>query len=922
MAEEHGKTKGRIRDWKGLLHDETPMAKAQVFVVLLILATSMTFTQYGFIGVGLPGSYACYLFGLLVPLAAASLLLGKGAGSLFGLIAGGVLYIHARWQPLDVFERYFVTPLSSVVLYALAGFLLGLLFAVALRNNPQGKRRAIYLGIVCFVISLVVSLLFLVNGVFTMVVAFAQGVIASGSQGDLTSGGDLIFSSEWLGALDVMSGIDLQIVLDFVLMLATCLLSDYVARMRAITAGTLSVRTTFRSRLLLVTVLVFFVVQAVSFVAITLREVRQASSSIESELDYLCGKLEDELEDQRLVSDTLNPYVASSTDGQATGEVSAAPSIPAEVATALSSSHGITEVLEGYDFSDGTAVIFLDDKVVSSYSPAYPVGATAAELFDTWRTGTLEELASTGRLQGMLYSTKSKESVALTNSDEGSAAELGYMRASRSGDYIIMLAKPSSMVFEGRQSTVTWAAAMAFVLLATVFAVADRLLNRDVVSPIDRTNGSLARITSGDLDEVVNEDENREFASLSAGINETVGSLKDLIGEAERRNEQDLAVAKRIQESALPRTFPPFPEIHAFDIFAAMDPAKEVGGDFYDFFTIDDQTIGFLIADVSGKGIPGALFMMLAKSEIENYLSTGMEPAEAIVSANRRLCANNDAGMFVTVWAATLNWETGLLTYVNAGHNFPLLRRGRNGSWEWLKKKCGLFLGTFETAKYRQETLVLEPGDELVLYTDGVNEAFNPHEEEYGNDRLEAFLGAHADVHPRELVRALRSDVASWADGAEQSDDVTILALEYGAAPEVTGSITVPATLEHLSDATSFIAGELEQRLCPYSVQNKVEVALEELFVNVCRYAYEGADKAGNVTVSYAYGTNPSSITVELRDTGVPFDPVKLDDPTKPSSIQEAKIGGLGILMVKRTMDDFAYLRDAGANVVVFKKGW
>ena len=299
-----------------------------------------------------------------------------------------------------------------------------------------------------------------------------------------------------------------------------------------------------------------------------------------------------------------------------------------------------------------------------------------------------------------------------------------------------------------------------------------------------------------------------------------------------------------------------------------------------------------------------------------------MEPADAIASANRRLCANNDAGMFVTVWAATLDWQTGLVTYVNAGHNFPLVRRGRSGSWEWLKKRCGLFLGTFETAKYRQETLMLEPGDELVLYTDGVNEALNPAEEEYGNDRLDAFLAAHADVHPRELVRGLRSDVARWADGAEQSDDVTILALEFGVAPEVTGSLTVPATLDHLSEATALVTGELERRLCPASIQHKVEIALEELFVNVCRYSYAEQDAPGSVTVSYAYGTDPSSITVELRDTGVPFDPVSLDDPTKPASVQEAKIGGLGILMVKRTMDDFVYLRDDDTNVVVFKKGW
>lgn len=478
------------------------------------------------------------------------------------------------------------------------------------------------------------------------------------------------------------------------------------------------------------------------------------------------------------------------------------------------------------------------------------------------------------------------------------------------------------MIYENRQITMMWASLLAIVLLAVVYVVASKLLGRLVIEPINRTNASLARITAGNLDETVTETSNVEFASLSDGINTTVGALKGWINEAETRMERELATAKAIQESAIPRVFPPFPEVDAFDIFASMDAAKEVGGDFFDFFLIDDCTLGFLIADVSGKGVPGALFMMAAKTEIENYLSTGMDPAQAIASANMRLCANNDAGMFVTVWAATLNWKTGLLTYVNAGHNPPLLRHGNGGEWEWLKKKCGLFLGTFDTAKYRSETIQLHPGDELLLYTDGVNEAFNTEEQEYGNDRLEAFLAQHDDIHPRELVRSLRADVAQWAQGAEQSDDVTILSLEYGVAPEVTGTITVPATLDQLDEVISFVSGELERRLCPINVQRKVEVALEELFVNVCNYAYANQDEPGTAQVRYAYGADPSTITVELRDQGVPFDPLKRKDPTRPASIQEAKIGGLGILMVRRSMDDVAYMRDGNTNVLVFKKGW
>ena len=357
---------------------------------------------------------------------------------------------------------------------------------------------------------------------------------------------------------------------------------------------------------------------------------------------------------------------------------------------------------------------------------------------------------------------------------------MGAMKPFQGHDLYVTFAKPFYRVYEWRSSMMLWTSLIVLVLLVIVYILADRLLRSIVAKPIHRTNQSLARITEGDLDVLVTETSSIEFSVLSAGINTTVDALRRLIDEAERRNEKDLATARAIQEGALPKEFPAFPRVECVDLFASMNAAREVGGDFYDFFEIDDSTVGFLIADVSGKGIPGALFMMAAKNEIENRMLSGMGLAEAVSTANAHLCANNEAGMFVTVWAATLDWTTGVLTYVNAGHNFPLLRHGQGGSWEWLKKKCGLFLGTFDTAKYRQETIDLRPGDELILYTDGVNEAFSLDEEEYGNDRLDAFLAAHNNMRPEELVRALRGDVAAWAEGAEQSDDITILVMEYG----------------------------------------------------------------------------------------------------------------------------------------------
>ena len=882
-------TKSIIGSWKGLLHSEPKHVRAQVFLALLILSASMTFTQLGFIGIDVHEHSLGYVLGLLAPVTVASLLLGKVAGTLFGLLAGGILYLHARLQPLDLFERLFITARNSVILYAACGFVCGLLFAVALRNHPQGQRKVAYLGLVCLCGSLVAGALFYVN---------AQEVLASAVSAASAAGAQVL-SVEWRGATEAVWSVVYAIPLDVALMLGVCLLADRAMQIWTQPTGVMSVRTAFRIRLFVVVVLVFAVVQAASFVAITMRARQSTWTHMKGELEYLDDQLDRSI---KMTRGLIRADVS--------GEISE------DVYDELIDVANAEGILNGYDLTDGTIVVFYEDEVSFSYNSAFPNGARVEELFDVPRLGTLEELTHADGPVEIVYRTNPDDNDSFVDS------ELGYMCVIRFDDFYLMMAMPFSLVFAGRQVTMIWATILALMLAATVYVLAARLLSRNVMAPIDRTNASLAQITAGNLDVTVSEHENVEFSSLSAGINTTVSALKMLIAEAERRNEQDLATARAIQESALPRTFPPFPDVQAFDIFASMHAAKEVGGDFFDYFLINDHTLGLLIADVSGKGVPGALFMMAAKTELENCLTSGMTPAEAIAAANKALCANNDAGMFVTVWAATLDWETGLVTYVNAGHNFPLLRHGHGGTWEWLKKKCGLFLGTFETAKYRQETLVLQPGDELLLYTDGVNEAFDLHEQEYGNDRLEEFLAAHADLHPRRLARALRGSVSEWARDAEQSDDVTILVLEYGVAPEKTESLAIPATLDRLPQVTGLVLDELIRMQCPTSIQHEIAIAIEELFVNVCNYAYADENESGDVCVRYSSSHNPSSITVELLDQGKPFDPLRRADPPRPKSIQEARIGGLGIYMVKRTMNEFTYTRNGNTNIVTFSKTW
>ena len=359
-----------------------------------------------------------------------------------------------------------------------------------------------------------------------------------------------------------------------------------------------------------------------------------------------------------------------------------------------------------------------------------------------------------------------------------------------------------------------------------------------------------------------------------------------------------------------------------------MQPAREVGGDFYDFFLIGDECdaqsgrLGFVVADVSGKGVPAALFMMAAKTAIRGYMESGMDPGEAFENANRKLCAGNDSAMFVTAFAGVLDYASGRIVYVNAGHNAPLI--WQQGEWSQLEGKSGLPLGVFDGMPYRAFECTCAIGDELLLYTDGVTEAMDVDDALYGLDRLRALLDDNYDLHPRELIELVRHDVARFSEGAEQADDITMLALEFGVPPEVTATIIVPADDRELPHVTEFVHTELDRRLCPVRAQRQLDIALEELFVNVAHYAYPDAtpERPGEVRVSYTYSAEPPSITVEIADEGIPFDPVARPDAVAPKSIEDARIGGLGILMAKKSVDEMSYERVDGTNVVTITKRW
>lgn len=240
----------------------------------------------------------------------------------------------------------------------------------------------------------------------------------------------------------------------------------------------------------------------------------------------------------------------------------------------------------------------------------------------------------------------------------------------------------------------------------------------------------------------------------------------------------ELSVATHIQTSMLPRIFPAFPAQKEFDIYAMTNPAKEVGGDFYDFFLVDDDHLAVVVADVSGKGIPAALFMVIAKTLIKDHAQRGTSPDVVFTEVNRLLCEANDEGMFVTAWLGVLELSTGHLSYVNAGHNPPLLRRA-GGGYDYLRTRSGFVLAGVEETRYRSCSLELAPGDALFLYTDGVTEATDAEKQLYGEERLATALNSHKDYAPKELLSAVRDDVEAFVGQAPQFDDITMLSLCY-----------------------------------------------------------------------------------------------------------------------------------------------
>ncbi|MBO6054207.1 MAG: SpoIIE family protein phosphatase [Oscillospiraceae bacterium] len=412
------------------------------------------------------------------------------------------------------------------------------------------------------------------------------------------------------------------------------------------------------------------------------------------------------------------------------------------------------------------------------------------------------------------------------------------------------------------------------------------------------------------------------FASISRRAKDYIRQITEITAEKERIG-TELALATRIQADMLPNTYPAFPDRKEFDIYATMDPAREVGGDFYDYFLVDDDHLCMLIADVSGKGIPAALFMMASRIILASNAKQGRSPAEILRSTNDAICQNNREEMFVTVWLGILEISTGKLTAANAGHEYPVLMQS-GGRFELYKDRHGFVIGGMADMKYTEYELQLTPGSRLFLYTDGVPEAADEENGLFGIERMLAALNADPGASPKEMLQGVRKAVDDFVQDAEQFDDLTMLGLEYRgcSAPESgdgdMAKLELPAKTENLPDVLSFLESQLEQLGCPAKALTQISIAAEEIFVNIASYAY--GPEGGNAAVLAGPADTPDTVRIVFQDEGTPFDPTQQTDPDVTLSAEERNVGGLGIFMTRKLMDDVKYEYRNGKNTLTLEK--
>jgi sigma-B regulation protein RsbU (phosphoserine phosphatase) len=460
---------------------------------------------------------------------------------------------------------------------------------------------------------------------------------------------------------------------------------------------------------------------------------------------------------------------------------------------------------------------------------------------------------------------------------------------------------------------------IGFILLIFVTIV----ISRRFTKPIKNLAKITHEIGKGNFNITLPEIKTKdEVGILNSAINKMQNSLKLYVKDIEKttsareRIEQELQIARDIQMGIIPKNFPPFPKIKSFDLFAHLEQAREVGGDLYDFFMIDHDHLCIAIGDVSGKGVPAALFMAISRTLLRAKATLHFKPQEIIASMNRTISNENENQMFVTFAIGILDIFNGDFEYCSAGHNPPYIYRA-NGDFELMKIKVNIPLGIDSEYTYKSDKLTLGDGDKFFIYTDGVTEAMDNKGDFFTDERLLQSLSLHKDENITEIIHKTKKDIFSFTKGSPQSDDLAMMILSYFQTEYnncITESIVIPNNLAYLNNLTDFIRLIGNQYLFSQKILFELNLVLEELVTNTINYGYiDSLDHEIEIVLYLC----KDEIIIEIKDDSEEFDPFSRDDTDqidKPA--EEREIGGLGIFFVKTYADSYSYKRENGKNII------
>ena len=481
-------------------------------------------------------------------------------------------------------------------------------------------------------------------------------------------------------------------------------------------------------------------------------------------------------------------------------------------------------------------------------------------------------------------------------------------------------------------ATVVKQQGLMFAILILSIAVAYILVNR-ISRPLnllaDYTHSLASHDFSAGLDipaeiESLPQKSKDEIGKLAESFIDMQRTLQRYLKDLEEttvskeRIESELKIAHDIQMSMVPKTFPPFPDRREFDIYATLVPAREVGGDFYDFFFIDDHYLCFAIGDVSGKGVPASLFMALTKTMFRATGGRQNATAETILTRlNGEVCRDNETCMFVTVFCGILDVRTGQVEYSNAGHNLPYVLS--NGVVTALPKIGGMALGVTDSIDYHAGRIVLKPGDHLILYTDGVTEAMDKDDQLFSESQLETTLQGLNGSSSKEVIERVVKNVQDFASDAPQSDDITLLVIEYTGLDktrEPTLSLRLKNDLAELGRLNQLLEEFAGLHGVPSEMVFRLTLVMEEILTNVISYGYED-EMEHEISVRLAW--QEPEMAIEVEDDGQPFNPLEAPPPDTGKPLAERQIGGLGIHLVREMMDELEYRRENNRNIFILK---